>query len=109
MDTVKFEVKKTNKELIKLAISAIVGLSTSFCVKQAIQNNVEPEDAKEEAKLWIGSTAVGGLVAVHTKDYVDGYVDDAFAIYETIRNLKNKSEDTTEDTKETETQAEGPN
>lgn len=69
----------------KTVLKFIVGTSTSFTVRRALINNVEPENIREKAELTIGAVAVGGVAAEASEAWIDRVVD---SIVEAINNIK---------------------
>lgn len=63
-------------DLIKLAARTIVGVSTSFTVKQVIANNLDdPESTAQVCKMAVGTVVVGAMAANAAREYTDSVVD----------------------------------
>lgn len=68
-----------HRSAIKLVSNLVVTTSVGKVVKQVIAANVEPETAIETAQVWIGTFAIGGMVAERcwnrTEPNVDKVID----------------------------------
>jgi hypothetical protein len=62
---------KTFKKIVKW----IVGLSTMFTVKNVIENNTTPENRRQKAEVWVGSAAIGQVVAAKTEAHAGAFID----------------------------------
>lgn len=73
-------------DLAKLAARTIVGISTSFTVKQVIANNLnEPESAYEAFKMGCGCVMVGAVVAESAREYIDETFDAGVRVYNEVK------------------------
>lgn len=74
-------------DIAKLAARTIVGISTSFTVKQVIANNLnEPESSFEAFKMGCGCVMVGALVAEQARDYIDDVFDSGVRVYNEVKD-----------------------
>ncbi|ADD81064.1 gp066 [Rhodococcus phage ReqiPoco6] len=75
----------TKLEMLKLAVSSIVGVGTSKIVRSIIANNVEIDSPVDQVTVTAGSFVVGAMVADASKDYTDAKIDEIVEIFKTIK------------------------
>lgn len=75
----------------KFVVSNVVAGSVSFCVSSIIQQNVAVEKPADKAKLYVGSLALGAMVADKAKEYTDNSID---AIVQAWNEIKEKTNQT---------------
>lgn len=74
------------RDVVKIIARTTVGLSTSFTVKNAVQQNVRTETQLQKAGVTVGSTAVGLVVAEETSKYTDKLVDQIFDYFASAKS-----------------------
>lgn len=62
-------------EAAKNVLKFIVGTSTSFTVRRALINNVDPKNKREKLELTVGSFAMGGIAAEASDAYIDRFIE----------------------------------
>lgn len=75
----------TKLEMLKLAVSSVVGVGTSKIVRSIVANNVELETPVDHVTVTAGSFVVGAMVADASKDYTDSKIDEIVEIFKSIR------------------------
>jgi len=80
-------------ELLKKAVSLIVGLGTAKIVQELIENNVDTESATSKVTVTVASYAIGGAVSEMASKYTDHLIDETVEIISKFKNnRKNNSE-----------------
>jgi hypothetical protein len=82
-------------ELLKKAVSLVVGIGTAKIVNDIIKNNVDTNNAYQKVSVAAASTAIGGAVSELTSSYTDRQIDEIVDFIQKIKNRKNS--DTIED------------
>lgn len=77
---------KSKTDYVVTAVQWIVGASTSFTVRRALVNNVDPKNKREELELTVGSVAVGMMVGEASETYTRNLIS-------TMRDQFNKNRD----------------
>ena len=85
-------------ETVKNITRAVIGASVWWVVSNIIDNNVSPENRRQKAEVWIGSAAIGWVVAEQTDLYVDRKIDKMFEALEKKKNKPEPKDDMTEKT-----------
>lgn len=67
--------------IVKWIVRNAVSLSASYVVVEALKNNVDPENKREKAQVYIGAAAIGALVNDAISDRTDKAVDDLFSVW----------------------------
>ncbi|ADD80957.1 gp066 [Rhodococcus phage ReqiPepy6] len=75
----------TKLEMLKLAVSSIVGVGTSKIVKSIIANNVELDTPVDQVTVTAGSFVIGAMVADASKDYTDAKIDEIAEAFRSFR------------------------
>lgn len=78
-------------EILKKAVTTIVGIGTAKIVREIIKNNVDINTTFQRVTVTTASAAIGGAVSELTKQYTDRQIDEIVALYQNIRNRTNKS------------------
>lgn len=74
--------------LVKLVANVVVTASTSKVVRQVIQANTNPQSTFEDVQMFIGSFAIGGLVAERAWERTEVQIDKAVGMYERWRETQ---------------------
>ncbi len=74
------------KKIVKIVARLAVGSGTNTIINAIIRNNVEPENTRDKIAVAAGSLAVSAMVADAAKKYTDEKVEQAFELYEKLRN-----------------------
>lgn len=83
-------------EILKKAVSLVVGIGTAKIVHDFIERNVDTESVYQKVTVTAASTAIGGAVAELTQQYTDRQIDEIHAFVQKIMN-REKSTDIIED------------
>lgn len=76
-------------EMIKIGARLLVGISTSFTVKEVIANNLtDPETTVQACKMAVGTVMVGALAAEAARGYIDDVVDGVAGAIQTVKDKK---------------------
>ena len=67
--------------IVKWIVRNAVAMSASYVVVETLKNNVEPENKREKAQVYIGAAAIGALVNDVIADHTDAFVDDLFSVW----------------------------
>jgi hypothetical protein len=76
-------------EILKKAVTTVVGIGTAKIVREIIKNNVNTETTFQRVSVTAASAAIGGAVSDLTKQYTDHQIDEIVALYQKIRNRTN--------------------
>jgi F0F1-type ATP synthase gamma subunit len=76
-------------EILKKAVTTVVGIGTAKIVREIIKNNVNTETTFQRVSVTAASAAIGGAVSDLTKQYTDHQIDEIVAFYQKIRNRTN--------------------
>jgi len=80
-------------EMIKLGLTTLAGVSTSFTVKTVIANNLEdPQSAADAVRLGVGTVMCGVLAAQAAREYTDKLVDEVAEIVQKVQDSKKSKE-----------------
>ena len=75
-------------KIAKIVVKNVVGWSTSFTVANALRNNVNPSTPIEQIEVWVGSVAVGAVVAEATEAWSSKIIDDITAAWTSSKEKK---------------------
>lgn len=76
-------------EMIKIGARLLVGISTSFTVKEVIANNLtDPETTAQACKMAVGTVMVGALAAEAARGYIDDVVDGFAGVVQKFQDSK---------------------
>ena len=76
-------------EILKKAVTTVVGIGTAQIVDRIIKNNVHATTLPEKVTVKAASLAIGGLVAEQSQQYTDRQIDEIVQLIQKIRNRKN--------------------
>ena len=81
-------------KMLKAVANIATVLSVSKVTKDIIVNNTEVVTGFDQARVWIGSFVIGGMMAESASAHVDRRIDGALAWYENFQSEKknNKTE-----------------
>lgn len=80
-------------EIVKKAVSTIVGIGTAKIVKDIIENNVDVNNRYQQVTVGTASVAIGYAVSDYTSAYTDSKIDEAVELWRKhITNRNNPSE-----------------
>jgi hypothetical protein len=80
-------------EILKKAVTTVVGIGTAKIVRDIIKNNVDTTTVASQVTVTAASTAIGGAVSELTKQYTDTQIDEIVAFFQKIKNRKNSTND----------------
>lgn len=82
-------------EILKKAVTMVVGVGTAKIIREIIMNNVDTESVTSKVTVTAASTAIGGAVSEMTKQYTDHQIDQLVDMIQKIKNRKDaeQSED----------------
>lgn len=76
-------------EMIKIGARLLVGISTSFTVKEVIANNLtDPETTAQACKMAVGTVMIGALAAEAARGYIDDVVDGVAGVVQKVQDSK---------------------
>jgi transcriptional regulatory protein LevR len=76
-------------EILKKAVTTIVGIGTAKIIREVIKNNVDTETVTSMVTVTAASAAIGGAVSELTKQYTDTTIDEMVEFIQKIKNRKN--------------------
>jgi len=79
-------------EILKKAVSLVVGIGTAKIVHDFIERNVDTESVYQKVTVTAASTAIGGAVAELTQQYTDRQIDEIATFVQKIMNRENSTE-----------------
>jgi hypothetical protein len=79
-------------EILKKAVSVIVGIGTAKIIHEIIKNNVDTDSTYSKVTVTAASTAIGGAVSELTQQYTDRMIDQTAAFIQEIKNGKKTPE-----------------
>jgi hypothetical protein len=81
-------------KLIKAVANIATVMSVTKVTKDIIVNNTEVVTGFDQARVWIGSFVIGGMMAESASAHVDRRIDGAIAWYANFENRQqnNKTE-----------------
>lgn len=81
-------------KLIKAVANIATVMSVTKVTKDIIVNNTEVVTGFDQARVWIGSFVIGGMMAESASAHVDRRIDGAIAWYDNFQNRQqnNKTE-----------------
>jgi hypothetical protein len=80
-------------EILKKAVTTVVGIGTAKIVREIIKNNVDTESITSKVTVTAASAAIGGAVSELTKEYTDRQIDELVALFQKIKNRLNTEKD----------------
>jgi hypothetical protein len=80
-------------EILKKAVTFVVGVGTAKIIREVIKNNVDTESITSMVTVTAASAAIGGAVSEMTKQYTDDQIDELMDFIQKIKNRKNSIED----------------
>jgi hypothetical protein len=80
-------------EILKKAVTFVVGVGTAKIIREVIKNNVDTESITSVVTVTAASAAIGGAVSEMTKQYTDDQIDELVDFIQKIKNRKNSTED----------------
>lgn len=78
-------------EILKKAVTTVVGIGTAKIVRDIIKNNVDTATTLNRVTVTAASAAIGGAVSELTKAYTDHQIDEIVAFFQKIKNNANPS------------------
>lgn len=78
-------------EMLKKAVTFVVGVGTAKIVRDVIKNNVDVDTLPSQVTVTAASAAIGGAVSDLTKQYTDTQIDELVLFVQKIRNRKNEN------------------
>lgn len=76
-------------EMIKIGARLLVGISTSFTVKEVIANNLtDPETTVQACKMAVGTVMIGAIAAEAARTYIDDVVDGVAGVVQKVKDSK---------------------
>lgn len=76
-------------EMIKIGARIVVGVSTSFTVKEVIANNLtDPETTAQACKMAVGTVMIGAMAAEASRGYIDDVVDTVAGVVQRVKDSK---------------------
>lgn len=81
---------------IKLVTNIVVTSSVGKVVKQVIAANTDPETRVEQAQVWIGSFAIGGMVAERAYSRTEPQIEKVVNFIDKWQESKNETTDVQE-------------
>lgn len=79
---------KTKLDVLKFAVSFVVGAGTSKITHAIISNNINPQTTYDAVTTAGGSLVIGMMAAEATRDYTDAKIDAAATWVNENVNLK---------------------
>lgn len=76
-------------EILKKAVTTVVGIGTAKIVREIIKNNVDTETVTSKVTVAAASFAIGGAVSELTQQYTDHTIDQFAELIQKIKNRKN--------------------
>ena len=80
-------------EILKKAVTFVVGVGTAKIIREVIKNNVDTEAVTSMVTVTAASAAIGGAVSELTKQYTDTQIDELVEFIQKIKNRKNSQND----------------
>ena len=75
--------------ILKKAVTTVVGIGTAKIIREIITNNVETDHITSKVSVVAASVAIGGAVSEMTKQYTDHQIDEMVALFEKFKNRSN--------------------
>jgi hypothetical protein len=82
-----------NVRLFKWAAKQVVGLGSSYVVKQAVNALVNPENRLQKTLVYAGSWGIGGVVAKQTSAHTEEAVDELVSMWQANRKALTEAAD----------------
>lgn len=79
-------------EILKKAVTTVVGIGTAKIIREIISNNVDTETVASKVTVTAASAAIGGAVSEMTKQYTDHQIDQIVSFFQKVKN-RNEPED----------------
>lgn len=79
-------------EILKKAVSLVVGIGTAKIVHDFIERNVDTSTAYHKVTVGAASTVIGGAVSDLTRQYTDNQIDEIVAFVQKIKNRQNPTD-----------------
>ena len=79
-------------DILKKAVTTVVGIGTAKIIREIIKNNVDTETVTSMVTVTAASAAIGGAVSEMTKEYTDTSIDEIVAFIQKIKDRKNSEE-----------------
>jgi hypothetical protein len=76
-------------EILKKAVTTVVGIGTAKIIREIIMNNVDTEAVTSKVTVMAASAAIGGAVSELTKQYTDTQIDQFACFIQKIKDRKN--------------------
>lgn len=80
-------------DILKKAVTTIVGIGTAKIVREVIKNNVDTETVASMVTVTAASAAIGGAVSELTQQYTDRQIDELVDLIQRIKNRKNSTDE----------------
>jgi hypothetical protein len=80
-------------DILKKAVSTIVGIGTAKIVKGIIESNVSTETVLDRVTVSAASAAIGGAVGQITSEYTNKQIDEMVALIQKIKNRTNSTQE----------------
>lgn len=80
-------------DILKKAVTTIVGIGTAKIVREVIKNNVDTETVASMVTVTAASAAIGGAVSELTQQYTDRQIDELVDLILKIKNRKNSTDE----------------
>jgi 4-hydroxybenzoate polyprenyltransferase len=81
----------TPLSLVKSTTTFIVGAGTTAIVKGIIENNTDPETAKDKVAIATAGFVIGSMAAQATKDYTDRSIDELVSTYHQLKGMLSRT------------------
>ena len=75
----------TKTTAIKHVVRGVVAYTTSFTIANLIRVNLQSPSKLDTAEIYIGSVAVGMMVADSAEKYIDRTIDELIAAWKEIK------------------------
>lgn len=80
-------------DILKKAVSTVVGIGTAKIIREVIKNNVDTETVASMVTVTAASAAIGGAVSELTQQYTDKQIDELVDLIQRIKNRKNSTDE----------------
>lgn len=76
-------------DILKKAVTTVVGIGTAKIIREVIKNNVETDHITSKVTVVAASAVIGSAVSELTKQYTDHQIDEMIALFEKFKNRTN--------------------
>jgi 4-hydroxybenzoate polyprenyltransferase len=77
--------------IVKGTTTFVVGAGTTAIVKGIIENNTDPEAARDKVAIAAAGFVIGSMAANATKDYTDRSIDEIVETYHQLKAIINRT------------------